>query len=160
MKKIIIVMVALCLLFGCTKGIISDNTTTQTEVMLETIKQEVEQLTDQINGFASTIEKTSLMSSNMTDNVLSDLSKISDNSLNISSNMGTVAEVMEKTASKTFEELMAQANTLHNTYEQLNNKTEEFIVYVDRLMKNRSVDEMLSVLSDGNWTDNVKETVL
>lgn len=159
MKKIIIVMVALCLLFGCTKGIISDNTTTQTEVMFENIKQEVEQLTDQINGFASTIEKTSLMSSNMTDNVLSDLSKISDNALNVSSNMGTVAEVMEKTASKTFEELMAQSNTLHNTYEQLNNKTEEFIVYVDGLMKNRSVDEMLSVLSDGNWTDNVKDAM-
>lgn len=160
MKVFIVLVVSVCLLFGCAKDITTANSEIkQAEISIDKINQEVSKLTEQINAVASNIEKTNVMASNMSEAALSDLNNINEKAVSVSASMEAVVQVMEKTASKTFEELISRANALDNIHKQINDKTEDFIGYLDGLMENRSVDEMLSVISNGNWADSVKDAM-
>lgn len=121
MKVFIVLVVSVCLLFGCAKDITTANSEIkQAEIAIDKINQEVSKLTEQINAVASNIEKTNVMASNMSEAALSNL---------------------------------------NNIHKQINDKTEDFIGYLDGLMENRSVDEMLSVIASGNWADSVKDAM-
>ena len=116
-------------------------------------------LNSQVDAISTNLGKLEKQSDELSGNLFTDMENLGSQVTSISSDLQSASNSFETAASNVYDDLESHSSKLETINTEITEKTGELIEYIDTLMVQKTVDEMLSIIANGDWPISTKDAM-